>query len=1078
MAAITGLAVSLSAAPGVVLNEVVPANTTTLKDEDGDSSDWFELFNAGNEAADLEGWGLSDSPKQPFKWVLHGTTLPADGFLTVFASGKDRQPTSIPSLAPDQVSGLKLWLAADTVQTNSPAEVRRTNGLVFVRRWTDRSGQGNDATQDTETLQPLWVAQGLDGHPALRFDGANDVLALARPLATNSFTLIAVCRTGIGHEIDPEGNSGIGGVSGQHWLFGAQYGGDFDGGAGVSVGTNGVSVYEHGSFYMPALAVYAGDVGNGLVVLTTTYSAKRPSLALQGKAVRTGVPSPRANVTAPTEIGAGYYGAFNGDIAEVLLFDHALSAADRVGVENYLGRRHGLSLGSARHTNFKLSADGETLVLTRPDGVEADRIKFGAIAPDISLGRQPDGLGPWLLFAQPTPGASNTTPAASELLSPVAFSVPAGFYTNAFTVALSVTNAGATIRYTLDGSAPTELSPAYDSPLGIRSRAGTPNGISTIPTVPGGPTPAGEVFKGTVVRARAYKSGALASGVATQTYFVDARGRTRYSLPVVSLNTDAQNLFDAQTGIYVPGAAPNGNYSQRGPEWERPVSVELFETDGTRVLAQEAGVSIHGNTSQGFPIKGLDLNGHGGRGRSTFKYRLFPNRPRVEFDHFLVRPSGQDQQYAFMRDELMQSLMSDTGAESQAARACVTFINGEYWGLSYLKEKQDEDTVTYYGNQALGNVDFLEGYAVAKAGDTTQYDAMLAFLGTHDLQPPADYAYLQTQMEVTNYIDYKAAEIFNYRWDIYNHRLWRPRSAEGRWRWLQFDNDVGWGGFAAVQPAAPFNMLQADLEASGSLNGHNTEETTFLLRHLMGNGSFRRDFVNRLADLLNTTFLPSATVGRVNTFAGVLEPEMAEHTRRWRAPSSLADWHNQVQALRNYAQQRPGFLRQHVVQKFGLSGTAVVHLAVSDPAQGRLRVNTLDTAAPTNAPWTGTYFRDVPLTFVARPAPHCRFVGWQGLPGTGTGTNAVTFPLTGDLTLTALFVPEELTLRIIPEKDGLTLMAHGPANEDCTLETSPDCQVWRVVEYRTLDPEGNATSAVTDRRISGGCFYRLRFGGP
>ena len=78
------------------------------------------------------------------------------------------------------------------------------------------------------------------------------------------------------------------------------------------------------------------------------------------------------------------------------------------------------------------------------------------------------------------------------------------------------------------------------------------------------------------------------------------------------------------------------------------------------------------NTSQNFAIKGLDFNSNGGNGRGKFDYQIFPDRPRISFDHFLIRPSGHDQMYCFMRDEMMQTLMHDVGMESQAARPCVT----------------------------------------------------------------------------------------------------------------------------------------------------------------------------------------------------------------------------------------------------------------------------------------------------------------------------------------------------------------------------------------------------------------------
>lgn len=1062
----------------IVLNELMSSNGSGLTDENGDAPDWFELFNAGSQAVNLQGWGVSDDHSRPFKWVFRSTSLDPGAFLVVFASGKDRQPESQPPLAPNTLSGMRLWLRADQVNPNDPSQVRRAGATVFVRQWNDQSGLGNHATQAGEASQPAWVASGLAGQPSLRFDGANDQLLLPRPLATNSFCLVAVFRTSQSHEVDPEGSSGVGGVSGQRYLFGVQHGGDFNSGAGISVGTNGVSVYEHGSSYMPALAVYAGPVGTNPTVLAVNYDAKHPSLDLQGLLRSAGVTSPRAQVTAPVEIGLGAYGAFGGDLAEVLLYDRPLTESERRSLGRYFADKYGIVIPQPRHTSFQLNAGGEELQLTRPDGTVSDYVQFGPIARDVSWGRRPDGAGPFLFFTQPTPGSSNSTPAAAELLADPAFSHPGGFHTNAFDLTLSVTNLEAEVHYTLDGSEPTPASPMYQVPLPMRNRAGTANGISMIPTVPGGPLPSGEVFKAWVVRARAFKPNALPSGIVTRTYWVDTRGRGRYTLPVISLATDRANFFDNALGIYVPGDAPGGNYSQRSPEWERPVHIEFYETNNLAAFAQEAGVKIHGNTSQGFPIKGLDLDGTGGKGRKPFRYQIFPDRPRREFEHFLLRPTGHDQLMAFMRDELMQSLGAETGAESQASRACVVFINGEYWGLHYLKEKEDADFVAYYGDHPADDLDYLEGYAAAKAGDVAHYQSMIDFIAARDLRVPENYAEVQTRMEVPNYIDYKVCEIFYYRWDIGNHRLWRPRTPEGRWRWLQFDNDVGWGGFWAEQPAWQFNMLAADLTPSGSLHDHNNETTTFLLRRLMDNADFRRDFVNRFQDLLNTLFQPAHTMARIDRMASTLAPEMSEHTRRWRAPASLTEWRNYVDYLRTYATNRPAYARDHLRQRFGLEEPCTLSLSLAPADAGTLRLNTLELSAATNAPWSGRYFKRHPITLSAASRPGFKFAGWDGLAG--LKTNSVRLLLIGDYAITARFEPDPTTLPAFTSirrlADGrLSFRLTGSPGSTYALETAAELGAWITLPaILTGGPDGKFEYTETSPTSGLRQFYRVR----
>jgi hypothetical protein len=1076
MGSLAALLATAVRAQTVWINELQPANDRTLLDENGDSSDWIELWNPGTSPFELGGCGLSDNPGVPFKWMFDPNTVLSPGeFLVVFASGKDRQPRLLPPLAPTNVAGLQVWLRADAVDPSSPSQTRVVGDTIFVRQWLDLGGHDHQAIQLSDHLQPRWLAAGPGGFACVRFDGADDLLRLPRPAATNDFCLFAVCRTSQSHETDPETGSGVGGVSGQRWLFGASHGGDLDAGTGVSLGTNGISVYEHGSGYMPALLAYQRPIGSGLQLIAVNYAARQPSLDHQGLVVRAGLISPRRQVWAPVEIGSGAYGAFGGDLLEVILFSRALSADERRGIARFLAERYAVPLPLPRHTSFQLRAGGDDVILTQSNGVWLDGVTFGAIPRDVSYGRSLTDTAQWYYFATPTPGASNTTAGSTDWLFPPAFSHEGGFYSNDFELTLTSSNPGAEIGYTLNGSEPTTNSPLFSNPIPIRSRAGTPNYLSAIPTVPGGQPPAGEVFNGWPVRARTFKPGALPSPVVTRTYWVHPAGPGRYSLPVVALTTARENFFDPDVGIYVPGNAPGGNYSQRGPAWERPVHIEFYESDHRLALAQDGDVKIHGNTSQNFPIKGLDLDATGGTGRQPFRHPLFPGRNRSEFEHFLLRPSGHDHGMAFMRDELMQELGAETGAETQAARPCIVFLNGEYWGLHYLKEKEDAEFVSFYGDVPVDTLDYLEGYAAAKAGDTRHYDAMVQFIATNDPALPPNYQQIQALMEVPNYIDYKVCEIFNYRWDIGNHRLWRPRTPEGRWRWLQFDNDVGWGGFWAEQPGWSYDMVAADLSVDGRLHGHNNETTTFLLRRLVLNPEYRRDFINRFADLLNSTLLPANTLAHIDALAARLAPEMAEHCQRWRTPAALVDWQQAVDYLREFAQRRPDFCRQHLRNNFSLSGTAQLSLDVDPPGTGTLRLNSLDLALPGDAPWRGIYFRGNPIRLVALPLPGYTFSGWTGL--LGVATNDVQLMLQGDWSLSARFepvvpTPARLQAQWNPPATLLLSISAAPDTR-WTLEVSSDLRAWSSVETVTIDATGGTTTAVTVGS-GAGQFFRTR----
>lgn len=77
----------------LIINEVMAANGTGLVDEDGDFSDWIEIYNPAHTPANLSGWSLTNDPNQPQQWDFPDISLGAGEYLVVFASGKDRVST-------------------------------------------------------------------------------------------------------------------------------------------------------------------------------------------------------------------------------------------------------------------------------------------------------------------------------------------------------------------------------------------------------------------------------------------------------------------------------------------------------------------------------------------------------------------------------------------------------------------------------------------------------------------------------------------------------------------------------------------------------------------------------------------------------------------------------------------------------------------------------------------------------------------------------------------------------------------------------------------------------------------------
>ncbi|MAU00233.1 MAG: dockerin [Anaerolineaceae bacterium] len=676
--------------------------------------------------------------------------------------------------------------------------------------------------------------------------------------------------------------------------------------------------------------------------------------------------------------------------------------------------------GSPLHTNFKISAGGETIVLTTPGGVQEDLLPPAALQTDLSYGRQPDGPGAYLFFTEPTPGASNTTTGYSDILEPPILSHTGGFYTEGFQLELTTDQPDTTIYYTLDGSEPTTSSAVYSGPITVDSRTGDPNLISLIrttePDVYWAP-PAGEIFKGTVVRALVDKPGALASPTATQTYFVDPDMFGRYTFPVISIATDADNLFDPEIGIYVPGNYTN--YIQDGIEWERPMHIEFYEPDGTQGFSQDAGVRIHGSKSTIYHFKSLRIYARSEYGADTIDYEIFPGWRNSEFERLILRNSGQDIYATMFRDAMAQSLVEHLSFDTQPYRPAVVFLNGEYWGVHNIRERLDNNYLGLTYDIDNNSLDLLSNRGTVEEGNADHFNAMMDFVTTTGVVDSADFAYLQTQMDVQNFIEYMTAEIImnNTDWLQNNIDYWRyqtvaydpdaPEGQDGRWRWLMGDLDQSFGLTGGT------GFYTYDRLAWATEEGYPPYNATMavLLRALLANDEFRTDFINQFADQLNTAFVPDRVIAQIDAMEAVLTPEVPEHIDRHGRPTSLTAWGNSVQTMRDFAQNRPGFQRQHVVDHFGLSGTANMTLDVSDPAHGSVRINSIlineDTIGISGAPypWTGVYFRDVPIAVEAIPAPGYLFAGWVELPNEISPLLAVM--LGGDMTLTAVFIPDD-----------------------------------------------------------------------
>ena len=102
----------------------------------------------------------------------------------------------------------------------------------------------------------------------------------------------------------------------------------------------------------------------------------------------------------------------------------------------------------------------------------------------------------------------------------------------------------------------------------------------------------------------------------------------------------------------------------------------------------------------------------------------------------------------------------------------------------------------------------------------------------NDLSDPVNYTYIQTQMDVQNFMDYQIAQIFFDNRDAGgNIRIWRPQTQNGRWRWILYDTDWGFGLHDDL--AYKYNSLAFHTKPDGP-RWPNPPWSTFILRKLLG----------------------------------------------------------------------------------------------------------------------------------------------------------------------------------------------------------------------------------------------------
>ena len=543
-----------------------------------------------------------------------------------------------------------------------------------------------------------------------------------------------------------------------------------------------------------------------------------------------------------------------------------------------------------------------------------------------------------------------------------------GKFDQATTVTLTATE-DAKIFYTLDGSRPGSGAMRYREPITVKSV--------------------------NVIRAVAYKDGKR-SEVVTQSYFCDRA----YTLPIVSIATNPENLWDYSTGIYVKGCCADTIEPYQGAnfwkDWEKYANIEMYEKDGELAFNQGVGINLFGGFSRMLPQKSLAIFAREKYGEKRIKYPIFPEREIKKYKSFIIRNSGGDFRRTHFRDAFMTQLAAPTGVAIQAYRPAVVFLNGEYWGIQNLREKISEHYLKSNFGVDKDNVDILRHNGVVRHGTSANYKKLLRFLRVNDMSKDTVVEELRTFMDVEDYLRYNIAETYSDNRDAGgNIRYWRERNDSAKWRWVLYDLDLGMGNnaYTGYKRNTVKKFTSANYEA-----WPDPAWSTFIIRKLLENEKVKNQYINTFADHLNTVYSSETALALIDEIYGSLVTEMPYHVDKWK--TSMENWNFHVDVVREFVRERPAYLRKFIIEKFDLEGLIDVTIVYPGEEVAKVTFNSLKIKED----FKGIYFQNIPVTISVEPKHDYNFIGWKDRKET---TATITVSTNENLLLEPLFEPKK-----------------------------------------------------------------------
>lgn len=912
--------------PAVVISELLISNRGVLPDEKGRFCDVVELHNVTDQPVSLGGYSLSDRQENRFRYALPSVTLPADGYLLVYCDSKSAigeafsQPhasfglsagetavltapngkyvsVSLPELPDDRTLSLVDGAYAESAVTlgfsNDEAgeqaflesRINRESPLVINEVLLDGDGTpyGGQLCDAVEIYNRSDAPVDTAGW---YLSDDEDPLKYALPSRTleSGECLVLIC--------DKQTEA---------WHTGF----------GLSLGETVRLTGPDFRYSEPVTCVSAGD-GNSLLRQGVDggeifYRSGEVSMGYENTAegrrqfVAAALPAGlrlSEILASNTESLMGSYGTccdwvelYNGSDAPLDLSGWYLSDDPkelRKGVlpaETLAPGEYYVVFLSKDTKNlrsgypvmpFGLASSGDRLYLSHEENGTLALVD-GAVIPSLpantSYGR-PAGEAGFSPLSAVSPGQANGAGAAISS-APVATTAQ-GVYNDVASLDVVLSGEG-TIYYTLDCSVPTTESAVYNGSIRLTET--------------------------TVIRAICCEKGKTPSRIVDLTYLLN-EGHT---LPVASLVTTPGNLWDYNTGIYVSGPGASATYPYFGSNfwksWERSATVSLFEKDGGG-FTSPCGISIFGGYSRALDMKSFCCYFRSTYGNSDLSYPLFGDEGLDSYESFIFRNCGQDFSLARMRDPMLSELLATkTDVAVQKNRPVVLYLNGEFWGVYYIREKISEHYVA-------GNFNVTADQVVLTSGNgegSSDYRNLLSYVRSHNLSDPEAYAYMESQMDIDEYIDYIVAEIYVGNYDNGNIKFCRAGDTL-KWTWIMYDVDQSFYNSqlnTVVEHLNPRGTGAADMYSTDLING------------LLRNPGFRDQFFRRFAWQIENVWAPDRVLAAIDAYEQAILPDMGRDCEKW--GRTIAAWQRSVNSLRDFAVERPTSIVTMLKSYFSLS---------------------------------------------------------------------------------------------------------------------------------------------------------------